>query len=491
MRKVFKWLIGISVLLFVGAIFLGVVAYGVLLNTLPNDNGTMKISGLEAPVEVVFDQHSVPHIQSSSMLDAMHTLGFIHARERLWQMEFLRRVGQGRLSEVLGDATVDTDVFLQTLDMAGAARKSYEKLQPRTRQALEAYARGVNAFATRDTGLFEPRLGVEFLILGTVPEPWEPWNSVLVLKVMGFSLSGNMDREVQRLAMASKGFSPQEIDDLVSYSPRDTPSPLPDLRTLYGFGPNGKKVEQAGLLKPFVLGWPTGKSASNNWVISGNKTKSGKPILANDPHLGFTAPSAFYLAHMSFEDEGKKHELIGGTLPGIPMLITGRNDRVGWGLTTTNVDAQDLYIEKINPDDENQYKTENGWEDFKTEELRIKISGADDKVITKRSTRHGPVLPDGFRNLKRLLPNDTVAALKWLGLSEEDTTLDTLMLNLFSNSVSEFLDGTRFAVSPMQSVVVADVDGNIALAMPGSLPVRSEANVDKRACTGARLDTKI
>ncbi len=483
MRKVFKWFFGISVVLFLGAIFLGMAGYGVLLRTLPSDHGSMKLAGLEAPVDVIFDQNAIPHIHAKSMQDAMQTLGFVHARERLWQMEFLRRVGQGRLSEVLGEATVDTDVFLRTLDMAGAAKKSYEKLQPRTQRALLSYAKGVNAFTSRETRLFEPRLGAEFLILGADPEPWEAWNSILILKVMGFSLSGNMDREIQRLAMASKGFSPQEIDDLVSYGPRDNPPPLPDLRTFYGFGKKGKIVEEASLsnseTSSFVLDWPTGKSASNNWVISGDKTKSGKPVLANDPHLGFTAPSAFYLAHLSFDHEGESHDLIGGTLPGIPMLITGRNTRVAWGLTTTNLDAQDLFLEKINPENENQYKVENGWLDFETEELEIKISGAESKKTIKRVTRHGPVLPDGFRDIKKLLPDSYVAALQWTGLAKDDTTLDTLMANLFAKSVVGLLNGTRFSVSPMQSLVVGDVDGNIALATPGRMPIRDDANTIK------------
>lgn len=195
--------------------------------------------------------------------------------------------------------------------------------------------------------------------------------------------------------------------------------------------------------------------------------------------MGFTAPSAFYLAHLSFEHEGSVHDLIGGTLPGIPMLITGRNSRVGWGLTTTNVDAQDLYIEKINPENDNQYKTESGWDDFETQDLVIKMSGSEEKNIIRRSTRHEPVLPDGFRNLKNILPDNTVGALRWIGLADDDITLDTLMTNLFAKSVVEFLDGTKFAVSPMQSVVVGDVDGNIALAMPGRLPVRSDANIVK------------
>lgn len=481
-----KWLIGISVLLFVSAIFLVALGYGILLRTLPNDNGNMQLAGLETPVGVIFDENAIPHINAQSMPDAMQTLGFIHARERLWQMEFLRRVGQGRLSEVVGNATVDTDIFLRTLDIASAAERSYNKLQPKTKQALIAYAKGVNAYSKREKRLFEPTLGAEFLILGHTPEEWQPWNSVLILKVMGLSLSGNMDREIQRLAMASKGFSPQEIDDLVSYSPRDNPPPLPDLRVLYGFKAEGKPVKKTSLNldkkekketeKEFVLAWPTGRSASNNWVISGDKTKSGKPILANDPHLGLTAPSAFYLAHLSFMDEGEPHDLIGGTLPGIPMLITGRNSRVAWGLTTTVLDAQDLYIEKLNLENDNQYLTDNGWKDFITEEIEVKISDKKSKTFIKRTSRHGPVLPDGFRKLKDLLPERHVASLQWTGLAADDTTLDTLMSNMFSKNVAEFLEGTKYAVSPMQSIVVGDIDDNIALATPGRMPLRDATN---------------
>jgi penicillin amidase len=480
MRKVFKWLFGISVLLLVGVICFGAVAYGILLRTLPNDDGEMNLAGLSAPVEVVFDQHAVPHIEAESMEDAMQTLGFIHARERLWQMIFLRGVGEGRLSEIVGDATVDTDVFLRTLDMAGAARKSYEKLQPRTKQALIAYTKGVNAFAGRETRMFEPKLGAEFLILSHEPEKWEPWNSVLLLKIMGFSLGSNLDREIQRLAMASKGFNPQEIDDLVSYSPRDNPPPLPDLRDLYGFGKEGKLKESASLEldeTPFNFDWRTGETASNNWVISGSRTTSGKPILANDPHLGFTAPSTIYLAHLSFQHEGERRDIIGGTIPGIPMIITGRNNKVGWGLTTTGLDSQDLFIEKISPTDDNLYKTITGWENFQTEEIEIKVKDGKSKFFTKRSTRHGPVLPDGFRDLKKILPERHVGALQWLGLAEDDTTLDTLFHSMLAKNVSDMLEGVQYAVSPMQSLVVADVEGNIGLATPAKVPMRDKANL--------------
>jgi len=485
MGKLVKWFLGISVLILAGLASIGLLAYGVLSGTLPNDNGTLKLAGLNEPVEVVFDANAVPHIEAANLDDAMHVLGFVHARDRLWQMEFLRRVGQGRLSEILGEATVDTDIFLRTLDMAGAARLSYEELQPETKRALVAYAKGVNAYQQRETRLFEPVRGAEFMILGHTPEPWEPWNSVLILKVMGFSLGKNLNSEIQRLALASRGMSPQEIDDILPYSPRDTPVPLPDLRKLYGFGENGKELEAASIpnsdfndsaSNAFILDFPIGRSASNNWVISGTNTASGKPILANDPHLGLTAPSAFYLAHVSFQYEGQAHNLIGGTLPGIPMFVAGRNANVAWGLTTANLDAQDLYIEKVNPENPEQYLTENGWREFSLEQIEIGISGGESRRLDRRVTRNGPVLPDAFRNLKKLLPQGHVASLRWNGLASDDTTLDTLMANMFARNVEEFLDGTKYAVSPMQAVVVGDVYGNIALTTPGRIPLRNPSN---------------
>lgn len=481
MGKVFKWLIGISVLFFAGLIFVWLIGYGVLLRTVPNDEGQLSLSGLKAPVEIVFDRHAVPHIEAENMTDAMYALGFIHARDRLWQMEFLRRVGEGRLSQALGKATVDTDIFLRTLDMANAARQSFEKLQPETKLALKSYAQGVNAYQTRDKRLFEPTRGVEFLILGVTPQPWEAWNSLLILKVMGLSLSKNMDTEIQRLALSSKGFSPQEIDNIIPYGPRDNPPSLPDLRKLYGFGKEGKVnanlSNQMETQKAFVMDFPTGKSASNNWVIAGQKTVSGKPILANDPHLGLTAPSTFYLAHLSFEHNNKKHELIGGTLPGIPTLITGRNARVAWGLTTTNLDAQDIMLEKLNPVQEQAYFIGSGWKRFDIRDEVIEVSGGNPITFKRRKSDNGPILPDGFRNLKKLLPDGHVASLRWTGLAEDDTTLDTLFKNMFAENVAEFLDSAKYAVSPMQSVVVGDLEGNIALVTPGRVPVRDEANL--------------
>ncbi len=485
MMRFGKWLFGgIMVLLVLALLGVGII-YLLLRQTLPEDNATKQLAGLGADVEVVFDAHAIPHIKAASYDDAIRTLGYIHARDRLWQMEFLRRVGQGRLSEVLGETTADTDVFLRTLDMASGAEASFDKLLPETQKSLIAYAEGVNAYINRELDLFEPVSGVEYMVLGNKPEEWKPWYSVLTLKVMGLTLAKNMDNEIQRLTLASDGFSPKEIDEIVTYNPKQNPIPLPDLREIYGFGEDGKdrsEVEQtSGLIDTlkeaetdFAMLWPTGRSASNNWVVSGSRTDTGKPILANDPHLGLTVPSVFYLAHMSFMHGSETRNAIGGTIPGIPFLIAGRNDRVAWGLTTTYLDTQDVYVERLNPENSDEYLTPDGWKSFEMEEVEIKVSGAEPKKFTRRVSRHGPVLPEDYKKLKDILPDGHVAVLQWNGSSPADTTIDTLRGNSLTDNVNDFVAGVERAITPMQSVVVGDVDGNIALVNPGEIPLRDQ-----------------
>jgi len=475
MRKMISWALKLTFVLGFCLICAAAAIYAVLLNTVPEDDQNISLAGMAAPVSVVFDKHAVPHIEAETIEDAYRALGYIHASERLWQMEFLRRVGEGRLSEIFGDQTVDSDVFLRTLDMASAAKTSYPKLAEKTRAALEAYANGINTFIDRETDLLEAALPVEFLVLGHQPEPWEAWNAILILKVMGYNLSSNMSAEIKRLALASKEFSSREIEEVMPYSPRDNPSSLPNLSELYGLSKD--KTAAATNIKPFNMLVPTGLTASNNWVVAGDKTQSGKPILANDPHLGLTAPATFYLAHMRFKHNGEPRHLIGGGIPGTPFILSGRSDRVAWGLTTTNLDAQDLFIEQINPENPRQYRTETGWEEFQLQEVTIQISGGAEQTFSRKTTRHGPVLPEGFRGLKTYLPEDHVAALSWTGLATDDITVEALFEAALSDNVYVFINALNKSVSPMQSVVIADVAGNIARATPGRVPLRKPENL--------------
>lgn len=479
MRKVFKWLTGtVAVLVLIAAVAV-VVLYAALRSTIPADEGAAGIAGLSRWANIVRDENAVPHIEAENINDAVTALGYAHAQDRFWQMHTLRMVAQGRLSELFGKPTIDTDIFLRTIDISNASQKSFESLSDETQLFLRSYADGVNAWLDRETGLLETRLPPEFLILGKDAEPWEPWHSISILKVMALTLDSNLSEEINRLALVSKGFSSEEIDELVPYGPRDNPPPLPDLRKLYGGGQSAdlQSDDPSQFSKAFDLPWEIGITASNNWVVSGNRSQSGAPLLANDPHLGLTSPSIFYLAHLRFGAEGEERNLVGGTLPGAPLFVTGRNDHLAWGLTTTNLDAQDLFIERVKADDPAQYLTPFGWRDFDQEEIEIAVSGAEPVRFTRRVTRHGPVLPDGYRDLASILPPGTVGAVQWSSLADDDTTMEGLLEVNLATSAQEFVEATRKVVAPMQSIVYASTDGDIGIIAPARVPVRDPGNL--------------
>ncbi len=479
MGRLIKW-IGIAIgFLVVVAIVALVGLYMVLLRGMPLNDGTLQISALSAPVEIVRDRHAVPHIQGANERDVVAALGFVHAQERLWQMEVLRMAAQGRLSEMFGDAAISADKFLRTIAIDRAAERSVVALLPETRDLLEAYSGGVNAYLTRKKRLFEPALPPEFMILGHMPEPWQPQHSVAAIKMMALTLGQNSGVELRRMGLAARGFSPIEIEELIPNHRGDNPPPLPDLRQLFNIGEDGPRasapIEKADRVLEALIG-ETGVWASNNWVISGARTRTGKPILANDPHLGISAPATFFLAHLAYDENGKTRHVIGASLPGTPAIMVGRTDRLAWGLTTTGLDAQDIYVERLSADDDNMYETPQGVQPFEVREEHIAVKGADPVIIKVRRTRHGPVLPDSYRQISTILPERTVAALQWVALASDDTTLDAVFKIPDAENVDDYIAAMARVVSPMQSMVIADQDGNIAMIAPGRVPVRSAEN---------------
>ena len=484
MRKVLKWILTISGLLIIIALCMVAAGYAFISRTIPADNGMVQIAGLGENIKIVRDKEAIPHIIGKSIIDVVAAQGFIHAQDRLWQMENFRMAGQGRLSEMFGEQTLDTDKFLRTINLAEYSKNSFEKLAPQTKKILQAYARGINAYIDRERRIFEPALPPEFIILGHQPEPWQAWHSLMTIKIMALTLGGNMAKEINRMALASKGFSPGEIDDLIGYHPTDNPPPLPDLREIYGFPKTGKAAnlqftndgEIKNAAAGFDLAWPIGVTASNNWVISGARTKSKKVLLANDPHLGLGAPSIWYLTHLSWEIDGKPINLIGASLPSIPLIMLGRNDDVAWGFTTSNLDSQDIYIERENPENENEYLTQSGWVKFGERLETIKISGKRDVEYKIRTTAHGPVLPAQYKNIEKYLPTRHVAALKWLAMSNNDTSMDALIAMARAGDVDGLIIATRALKSPMQSIVIGDRQGNIGFIAPARVAIRSPDN---------------
>ncbi|WP_157928893.1 penicillin acylase family protein [Pararhizobium haloflavum] len=446
--------------------------------SLPPAAGTVQLDGLDGPVTIARDRQGVPHIQGESRDDVFAALGFAHAQDRLWQMEVARMAGKGRLSEMFGDATIGTDVWLRTIAIYDAARRSYETFPDEAKRALEAYAAGVNRWLAREPRAFSSALPPEFVVLGHEPEPWRPEDSVVVVKMMSVGLAANIADEVNRLAFARKGLSPDEIDDLLPLLPDETKvPPLPDLNALLDLNPAAQQAHlDAAAWGDISRVGLTGSGASNNWVVSGERTDTGLPILANDPHLGLSAPSVWYLAHLRVENGETAKNLVGATLAGAPLVLLGRNDAVAWGFTNTGTDVQDLFIEAVDPEDASRYRTPDGWQAFGEAEERIRVDGAEDHVFTRRWTRHGPVMPASYRNLGALLPDDKVAALRWTALADDDRTmLSGLALWDFA-SVADFQDGMRDFVTPMQSIVLADTEGAIGLIAPGRVPVRDPDN---------------
>ena len=475
MRRVFKWagiVAGGAVLVL--ALAAG-ISYGLLRNTVPSTSGSLVIAGLAEPVEVVRDREAVPHIFAKSLDDLYAALGFVHAQERLWQMELQRRTGQGRLSEIFGERTFGTDVFIRTLDLYGHSERSFAALPAEAKRALEAYARGVNAFMTRSTGLFEPRLPPEFLLLRHQPEPWQPADSVVTAKLMALQLSTNLNHELLRLALAAEGLSSAEIEDLMPLDAVDAPPPMPEIAQLYPLqrpATAQRRADASTLVDDLI-----GSGASNNWVVSGARTKSGKPLLANDPHLRIAAPAVWYLAHLALERSGADvANAVGASLPGMPLIVLGRGDSLAWGFTNTGPDVQDLFIEKVNPDNPREYKTREGWSPFTIEEMTIAVKGAGVRKVERRRTRHGPVLPGFYRNLERLLGANHVAALQWTALSDDDTSIAAGLFDPDLRSVGGYIERMRQFVVPMQSMVLADAGGKIGMIAPGRVPVRDPAN---------------
>ncbi|MBB3146490.1 penicillin amidase [Phyllobacterium trifolii] len=478
MRRIIKGLLWIVFSLIPIALLGAILGYVWLARSVAPATGEMVLAGLSAPVTVTRDKNAVPHISGNSVEDVLAALGFVHAQERLWQMEVNRMAGQGRLSELFGDKTVLTDRFIRSIGLYESAQSSAASLDEAARKKIDAYVLGINAFIAEAGPTFGSKYSPEFVILGHTPEKWTPADVIVTLKLMSVTLAANIDDEVLRLKFARLGMSDAEIIDLLPPVPGDTPPSLPDLRQVLGLPSGTLKASSAEAESQFAtLNDIMSTGASNNWVVGGARTETGKPILANDPHLGLTAPSLWYLAHLQVKNsDGSSKNLVGVTLPGAPLVLLGRNDKVAWGFTNTGSDVQDIFVERINPANPDEYQTPQGFSPFERNAVSIKVKGSDTVTFDRRTTRHGPVLPADYRGLDHYLPDGTVASLAWTALAGDDKTISAgLKLWDFAN-VADFQNGMRDFVTPMQSIVIADADGNIGLIAPGRVPVRDPAN---------------
>jgi penicillin amidase len=418
----------------------------------PPTSGEVKLPGLSAPVDLVWDEHSVPHIFAASLRDAYRTMGWVHARDRLWQMETQRRIGQGRLSELVGKIGLDFDKEMRVLGVYHLAEETYKAIAPDVRGEVDAYTEGVNAYLAHPAA----PLPIEFQLLHVTPEPWRPADTLVWGRLMALQLSGNYRAEVIRAALIRK-LPPDLFEDLFPNSVDPGPMTLSGLSAV-----DWQRFAQH---LPPVLG-PS--HASNEWVVDGTQTKSGKPLLANDPHLGLAAPILWYLARVVTPELS----IAGATFPGVPYHILGQNEHVAWGVTTTGGDVQDLFIEDVLPNNTGRYKTPDGDAPFAVRDEVIKVRFGTDIHLRVRESRHGPVISDIDPELAAAAGAGKVVALSFVGLSPDDVTVAAVRGMDRAQNVQQFREALKLWRSPEQNVVYADVDGHIAFTTVGPVPIR-------------------
>lgn len=419
-----------------------------MMSSLPRIEGRIPIKGLELPVTVARDHAGVPRIAARSVRDAYFSIGWVHAQDRFWQMEMQRRVGAGRLAEAVGEAGLPNDRFMRTLGVYRLAQEGFDKLDKPTREALIAYSEGVNAWL-RDHRL---RLPPEFLALGISPEPWTPADSLVWGRLMALQLTNNWRDEVLKAKLAGR-MDPRRLRELWPSYPGEAPV------TLAAATADSLLAALPEAARPHL--------ASNVWAVAGTRTASGKPLLANDPHLGFQAPILWYL--MSVEAPGLN--LTGATIPGVPFHIIGHNGRIAWGTTTTHADTVDLFLEKVDGDG---YATPQGKEPFAVRTETIRVKGAADVTLAVRSTRHGPVISDLVA--KDLAKPDQVVAFRTTALEPDDVTAQALLKMNRAVDQRGFAAALRDFQSPVQNFAFADTAGTIAFATAGRVPVRKSGD---------------
>ncbi len=470
------------VLLMVGiVVLLLVVVGGVLVMQMvrapyPQTSGTLQLPGLQEEVTIYRDDLGIPHIYAQNEHDLFYAQGYVHAQDRFWQMEFWRHIGAGRISEITGEPGVENDTFIRTLGWNRVAEFNaahYEQNEPESWAVLTAYADGVNAYIDQH----RDNLSLNYTVLNLVNEPWEiePWtpkNSLSWAVVMSYDLSSNFRDEINRVELAQL-LGEEKMRELIPPYPATRPVIVPTSEQFqdssYAPSPeiawNQINTSVIGTIPDtgFALGMGD-FAGSNSWVVDGDHSETGAPLLANDPHLQMQMPSIWYQVGL----HAPGIDATGFSFAGTPGLPIGHNNAIAWGQTTSNPDVQDLYIEKINPDNPNQYEYMGQWEEMTVITEVIKVNGGEDIILPVRITRHGPIITEQYENLDPSQP----LALRWSLYGEPHTLLKSVYLLLKAQNFDEFRTAMSFWDMPSQNTVYADIDGNIAYQMNGRIPIR-------------------
>lgn len=435
------------VLLLIAAISI----YFYLSRSLPITKGEIKIGSITSSVEVTRDEVGVPHILAENKRDLYIAQGYIQAQDRLFQMDLSRRQASGRLSEVIGEATIDNDKYFRTLGLRRAAEASYDQYSDEAKEVLEWFAEGVNLYLKelKENGKWP----IEFKVLGYEPEIWKPIDSLTIGKYMAYDLGGHWESQAFRYYLL-QNFPEEKAYDLFPTYPKDAP---------YVIGMEKLNIEKS--LAQAII--PPEYNGSNNWVVSGEKTSSGKPILADDPHLSLSTPSIWYQMHL----KTPSMNVSGVIFAGIPGIILGHNEHVAWGVTNTGPDVQDLYLEKRNPDNPTEFLFNEKWEKATVFDEPIHVKGKEAVDYEVVVTRHGPVISEFAEESGK----EDVLSLQWTAL-EPSNELEAIMEMNKATDWKTFEKALELFHTPAQNFVFASSDGTIAYKANGKIPLRKKGD---------------
>jgi penicillin amidase len=430
-----------------------------LSKSLPQISGELMLKGLSEQVEIYRDQYGIPHIYAHNRNDLMFAVGFVSAQERLWQMDLTRRVATGRLAEIFGEDVIELDLVAHIMGFGHTSGKQFELLSPETAGMLQAYSNGINECVR-----LSPALPLEFRILNYRPAPWQPTDSLAISRLLAWQLSKNFESELVMLKLANK----LGVDRAAELGPTyPAEGPFITSVEIAAKPIQIQYFEKGARLLDDIIGSSGG---SNSWVIGSSLTENGRPILANDPHLsGTRVPSIWYFVHIV----GDGFDVAGALVPGLPLPLLGHNRSIGWGMTNMTVDIQDIFIERINPANPDQYEYDGAWVDMekRTERIRFRTTGGDMSFIETdvKSTIHGPVVNE-------LSPGIVEAiTLSWTGLEPTPDFEAVVGINLATNWEEFCRALSKFSVAP-QNIIYADVEGNIGYYGAGIIPIRSAGN---------------
>lgn len=481
-----RWAARILIVLLVLALALAGYGWWTVRRSYPQVSGRVTVPGLGRDVTVIRDRWGVPQIYASGADDLMRAQGYVTAQDRFWEMDFRRHVTAGRLSEWFGRTTLDTDKVVRTLGWRRVAARELPLLRPDTRRYLDAYAQGVNAWLARHRDTATESLEYSVLGLRTSgyrPAPWTAVDSLSWLKAMAWDLRSNMDEELGRAIAATK-VPAARVDQLYPDYPYDrnpvivpsaakastTAAPAPRARAL---APALTRVAAAVRAMPTLLGNGAPGLGSNSWVVAGSRTNTGRPLLANDPHLAPQMPSIWYQAglHCRQVSAACPFDVTGFTFSGVPGVIIGHNARIAWGFTNLGPDVTDLYLERVTG---TTYAYEGHQEPLAIRRERIDVAGAKPVTLTVRVTRHGPLLSDAMASV-RTAGDGSAVALRWTAL-DPGRTADAIVGFDTAGNWAQFRAAAASFEVPAQNLIYADVDGHIGYQAPGRIPIRTSGD---------------